>query len=206
MTVIVSSDARRALGLGANVRLIVIADEPGAWWPDCGAAVMGRAYHGAGEAADDGCGGRHAGARAPLTGPASWWPSFVAAGSSDGRHVSLLQADPEKWRDFDEVLRVNPVSGYQSAPTPNARTRTRGGAVERTRGPSVPSVQAQHSRRARRHATAGHGGRVGAGLCASGPGVRGSGRPSAWISGGSRESWSAACGDLAVGPCRELGA
>ena len=49
-------------------------------------------------------------APAPLTGPASWWPSFVAAGSGDGRHVALLQADPEKWTDFDEVLRVNPVS------------------------------------------------------------------------------------------------
>ena len=33
-----------------------------------------------------------------------------AAGSGDGRHVSLLQADPEKWTDFDEVLRVNPVA------------------------------------------------------------------------------------------------
>ena len=49
-------------------------------------------------------------APAPLTGPASWWPSFVASGSGDGRHVSLLQADPEKWTDFDEVLRVNPVA------------------------------------------------------------------------------------------------
>ena len=34
----------------------------------------------------------------------------MASGSGDGRHVSLLQADHEKWRDFDEVLRVNPVS------------------------------------------------------------------------------------------------
>ena len=49
-------------------------------------------------------------APAALTGPASWWPSFVASGSGDGRHVSLLQADPAKWRDFDEVLRVNPVA------------------------------------------------------------------------------------------------
>ena len=49
-------------------------------------------------------------APAPLTGPASWWPQFVAEGSGDGRHVALLQADPEKWTDFDEVLRVNPVA------------------------------------------------------------------------------------------------
>ena len=49
-------------------------------------------------------------APAPLTGPASWWPSFVAEGSGDGRHVALLQADAELWGDFAEVLRVNPVA------------------------------------------------------------------------------------------------
>ena len=38
---IVSSDARRALGLGANVRLI-ICDEPGAWSSGTGASIVGR--------------------------------------------------------------------------------------------------------------------------------------------------------------------
>ena len=45
-----------------------------------------------------------------LTGPASWWPGFISAGSGEARHISLLQADPEKWESFDEVLRVNPVA------------------------------------------------------------------------------------------------
>ena len=49
-------------------------------------------------------------APAPLTGIASWWPAFVASGSGDGRHVALLQADAAKWKDFEEVLRVNPVA------------------------------------------------------------------------------------------------
>ena len=105
---IVSSDARRALGLGANVRLI-IADEPGAWSP-----IQGRRLW---NAMLTSLGKRKTQiivvgtlAPAPLTGPASWWPQFVAEGSGDGRHVSLLQADPEKWTDFDEVLRVNPVA------------------------------------------------------------------------------------------------
>ena len=104
---IVSSDARRALGLGANVRLI-IADEPGAWSP-----VQGRRLW---DAMLTSLGKRETQilivgtlAPAPTQGPASWFPALVAAGSGDGRHVSLLQADPEKWRDFDEVLRVNPV-------------------------------------------------------------------------------------------------
>ena len=105
---IVSSDARRALGLGANVRLI-ICDEPGAWSP-----IQGRRLW---DAMLTSLGKRRTQilivgtlAPAPLTGPASWWPALVAEGSGDGRHVALLQADPEKWRDFSEVLRVNPVA------------------------------------------------------------------------------------------------
>ena len=105
---IVSSDARRALGLGANVR-IVIADEPGAWSPTAGRRLW--------DAITTALGKRKMTvvavgtlAPAPLTGPASFWPSFVASGSGDGRHVALIQADPEKWESFDEVLRCNPVS------------------------------------------------------------------------------------------------
>ena len=104
---IVSSDPRRALGLGANVR-IIIADEPGAWAP-----IQGRRLW---DAMLTSLGKRKTQivvvgtlAPAPSTGPASWWPQFVAEGSGDGRHVALLQAHPEKWGEFDEVLRVNPV-------------------------------------------------------------------------------------------------
>ena len=105
---IVSSDARRALGLGANVRLIV-ADEPGAWSP-----IQGRRLW---DAMLTSLGKRKTQilvvgtlAPAPLTGPASWWPDLIKQGSGDGRHVALLQADAEKWGDFDEVLRCNPVA------------------------------------------------------------------------------------------------
>ena len=34
----------------------------------------------------------------------------MAAGSGDATHVVLLQADPDRWESFDEVLRVNPVA------------------------------------------------------------------------------------------------
>ena len=105
---VISSDSRRALGLGANVR-IVIADEPGAWSPTAGRRLW--------DAITTALGKRKMTvvavgtlAPAPLTGPASWWPSFVASGSGDGRHIALLQANEEKWTDFDEVLRVNPVA------------------------------------------------------------------------------------------------
>ena len=105
---VISSDSRRALGLGANIR-IVIADEPGAWAPTAGLRLW--------NAITTALGKRRMTivavgtlAPAPLTGPASWWPGFVASGNGAGRHVALLQADPDKWRDFDEVLRVNPVA------------------------------------------------------------------------------------------------
>ena len=105
---VISSDSRRALGLGANVR-IVIADEPGAWSPTAGRRLW--------DAITTALGKRKMTvvavgtlAPAPLTGPASFWPSFIASGNGDGRHVSLLQADEEKWTDFEEVLRVNPVA------------------------------------------------------------------------------------------------
>ena len=104
---VLSSDSRRALGIGATCR-ILIADEPGAWSPTAGRRLW--------DAITTALGKRRMTvvavgtlSPAPLTGPASWWPSFVEAGSGDGRHVSLLQADPEKWTDFDEVLRCNPV-------------------------------------------------------------------------------------------------
>ena len=105
---VISSDSRRALGLGANVRL-VIADEPGAWSPTAGRRLW--------DAVTTALGKRRMTvvavgtlAPAPLTGPASWWPSFVASGSGEGRHVVLIQAEPSKWTEFDEVLRVNPVA------------------------------------------------------------------------------------------------
>ena len=105
---IVSSDARRALGLGANVRLIV-CDEPGAWSP-----IQGRRLW---DAMLTSLGKRRTQiivvgtlAPAPLTGPGSWWPDFVKQGSGEGRHVALLQADSDRWVDFDEVMRCNPVA------------------------------------------------------------------------------------------------
>ena len=109
---VISSDSRRALGLGASVRLIV-ADEPGAWGPTAGRRLWDAVCTSIGKRRTTLCA---IGTLAPaaLTGPASWWPQFVASGSGDGRHVSLLQADPERWRDFDETLRCNPISAISS--------------------------------------------------------------------------------------------
>ena len=103
---VISSDSRRALGLGANVRL-AICDEPGAWSPTAGRRLWDAITTALGKRAHDDHCGRDLGTGA-IDRTASWWPSFVSAGSGDGRHVSLLQADSDRWEDFQEVLRVNP--------------------------------------------------------------------------------------------------
>ena len=105
---VISSDSRRAMGLGANVRLAV-CDEPGSWAPQSGRRLW--------DAVCGSIGKRRMTvvaigtlAPAPLTGPASWWPSFMTSASGEGTHVALLQGDPEKWQDWNEVVRCNPVS------------------------------------------------------------------------------------------------
>ena len=105
---VISSDSRRAMGLGANVRLIV-ADEPGAWPVTAGLRLWNAICTSTGKRKTTVIAIGTL-APAPLQGPGSWWPSFVASGSGDGRHVALLQANASKWADFSEVLRVNPVA------------------------------------------------------------------------------------------------
>ena len=105
---ILSSDSRRSLGRGHAARLIV-ADEPASWAPTEGRRLWD------GLATALGKGERRTtlaaiGTISPAI-PASWWPSLVAAGSDvdAGIHVQLIQANAEKWQDFDECLRVNPA-------------------------------------------------------------------------------------------------
>ena len=105
---VISSDSRRAMGLGANCRLAV-CDEPGSWAPQSGRRLF--------DAVSGAIGKRRMtvvliGTISPaaLQGPASWWPDLIKQGCGDGRHVALLQAAPAKWESFDEVLRVNPVA------------------------------------------------------------------------------------------------
>ena len=105
---VISSDSRRAMGLGANVRLIV-ADEPGSWAPQSGRRLWDAMTTALGKRRMTICAIGTL-APSPLSGPAAWWPALIKSGSGDARHVSLLQADPEKWEGFDEVLRVNPVA------------------------------------------------------------------------------------------------
>ena len=119
---VISSDSRRALGLGA-IGAAHCGRRTGGVEPDgqgcaSGTRLPGHLENGRTQVVAVGTL-----APAPLTGPASWWPAFVSAGSGDGRHVSLLQGDPEKWENFDEVLKCKPGGLDQSALAAHARTR-----------------------------------------------------------------------------------
>ena len=101
---IISSDHRRSLGLGAHARWL-FCEEPSAWSPQAGRRLF--------DSMKTALGKRHCQivlcgtlAPAPLTG---WWPELIQAGSGAGVHLELLQADENKWRDWDECLRVNPA-------------------------------------------------------------------------------------------------
>ena len=103
---IISSDSKRALGLGARTRFIV-ADEPSAWPKTAGLrlwnAVLGSLGKNRTQLVVIGTL-----APSPTSGPGAWWPAHIAEGCGDGRYTLLIAADPERWRDWAEVERVNP--------------------------------------------------------------------------------------------------
>ena len=104
---IISSDARRSLGLGAHARWL-FCDEPAAWSPQAGRRLFDsmRTALGKRKCQIVLCGTL---APSPTQGPGAWWPDLIEAGSGAGVHLELLQADEKRWREWDEVLSVNPA-------------------------------------------------------------------------------------------------
>ena len=102
---VLSSDSRRAFGLGASLNLAVL-DEPGSFAPTSGERLW-RALLGSL--------GKNSSARILACGtiaPAavgSWWQTFIEAGSGPGKHVQLIQGNEKTWRSWDAVLAANPV-------------------------------------------------------------------------------------------------
>ena len=102
---VLSSDGRRAFGLGAALNLAVL-DEPGSFAPTSGERLW-RALLGSL--------GKNSSARILACGtiaPAavgSWWQTFIEAGSGPGKHVQLIQGNEKTWRNWDAVLAANPV-------------------------------------------------------------------------------------------------
>ena len=102
---VLSSDSRRAYGLGSAMNLAVL-DEPGSFAPTSGERLW-RALLGSL--------GKNASARILACGTLApgaiggWWQNFIEAGSGPGKHVQLIQGSESTWRDWDAVLAANPV-------------------------------------------------------------------------------------------------
>ena len=102
---VLSSDSRRAFGLGASLNIAVL-DEPGSFAPTSGERLW-RALLGSL--------GKNSSARILACGtiaPAavgSWWQTFIEAGSGPGKHVQLIQGNEKTWRSWEAVLAANPV-------------------------------------------------------------------------------------------------
>ena len=102
----ISSNAKTAMGLVNNP--LVIADEPGAWETTGGQLMYDALWTALGK---PGSLMRvlFLGTLAPSM--AGWWHDLVAGGSFDNRHVVCLQGDPERWDNWHEIRRVNPLVG-----------------------------------------------------------------------------------------------
>ena len=107
---VLSSDSRRAYGLGAALNLAVL-DEPGSFAPTSGErlwlALLGSL-------------GKNSSARIVACGTLApgavggWWQKFVEGGSAPGKHVQLIQGDEATWRDWKAVLKANPCTSINA--------------------------------------------------------------------------------------------
>ena len=102
---VLSSDSRRAYGLGASLNLAIL-DEPGAFQPTSGERLWQSLL---------GSLGKNSSARILACGTLApgtiggWWQTFIEAGSGPGKHVQLIQGSASTWRDWEAVLVANPV-------------------------------------------------------------------------------------------------
>ena len=102
---VVSSQGKTSMGL-VGVPL-VCCDEPAAWVGSHGAVMRDALASAIGKPGDrlKVC---YVGTLAPAL-PQHWWPRLVEDGTAGRTYVKLLQGDPEKWDDWDEIRRVNPL-------------------------------------------------------------------------------------------------
>ena len=101
---VIASNGRTAMGL-VGVPL-VIADEPGSW-ETVGGQLLWEALTGALNKPGSPLKIIAIGTLAPAR--AGWWPQLIEAGSRGSRYVQALQGDPEKWDQWAEIRRCNPL-------------------------------------------------------------------------------------------------
>ena len=107
---VIGSNGRTAMGLVQTPWAIL--DEPGAWETN-----GGQLLHDAIETAQGKPGSPlkalYVGTLAPAL--SGWWHDMVQGESRPGRHVALLQGDPERWDQWPEIRRCNPLTAVSPA-------------------------------------------------------------------------------------------
>ena len=102
---VLSSNAKTAMGIVGCP--LLVADEPGSWQ-----VVGGELMHDAIQTAQGKPGSRlkvvYIGTLAPA--PSGWWHDLVGDGSHGSTYVQALQGDPEKWDQWPEIRRCNPLT------------------------------------------------------------------------------------------------
>ena len=102
---VLSSSGKRAMGLGSSNPYIVM-DEPGALDTANGELLYEAVTGALGKPGQDTT-AIFVGTLAPAR--AGWWHSLIADGSSRSTYVQKLVGDPEKWDQWNEIRRVNPL-------------------------------------------------------------------------------------------------
>ena len=106
---VVGSNAKTSMGL-VNCPY-AISDEPGAWEVNGGTLLFDAIQTAQGKPGSP-LKAIYIGTIAPAQ--TGWWPNMVAAGSHSTTFVQALQADPEKWDQWSEIRRVNPLTAVSA--------------------------------------------------------------------------------------------
>ena len=105
-----SSNGKTAMGI-VDCPLLV-ADEPGAWEVTGGTLMADAIETSLGKPGSD-MKVVYIGTLAPAEN--GWWHDLIKAGSKDGVYVQALQGDPEKWDQWKEIKRCNPLTKISAA-------------------------------------------------------------------------------------------
>ena len=86
---------------------LLVADEPGSWEVN-GGQLMADAIDTAQGKPGSPMRVIYIGTLAPAV--SGWWHDLVASGSHGSTYVQTLQGEPDKWNDWKEICRVNPLT------------------------------------------------------------------------------------------------